>query len=79
MAINVNSSDRLVALLDQPGRLQVIQFVTHGALGKTGVLSQRGSRRERASTIRSGIVGQAQQNVPGTGILENLRGQRQRP
>jgi len=33
MAIDMNSRDSLIALLDQPGLLQIVQLVTYGTLG----------------------------------------------
>ncbi|MNG33025.1 hypothetical protein D3C84_1191720 [compost metagenome] len=57
MAIDVYGGDGLIALLNQPGLLQVVQFVADGTLGQTGVQSQGGGRWKGTGAIRAGIVG----------------------
>jgi hypothetical protein len=63
VAINVNGRDGLITLFDQPGLLQIIELVPDSALGKTGVLGQGRGGREGTCTVRTGVVGKAQQHV----------------
>jgi hypothetical protein len=79
MTVDVYGCDRLITLPDQPGLLQIVQLVTHGALRQTRVLRQGGGRWECTGTIRAGIVRQAKQHMPGTWVFEYLGGQIERP
>ncbi|POR72835.1 hypothetical protein BKM30_02350 [Pseudomonas syringae pv. syringae] len=68
MTFDIHGGQSLIAWNDQFRRPQQLKLGTNCALGKASVFAQGSGRRERPASVRTGVVGQAKQDVPGAGI-----------